>query len=191
MEQMGLNELTIRTISEAKCDVDLAHAKKHLAGMLFEQFAYQYLAAKNKGSNKLLTNDETVGFYRELYPNNKVIYHSTELETDGIEGISVPDLLLVNRFGIIKAVYHCTARRDIDNSEQLIVASKSDKLRHPSFFSNDCTFNIVTTSNANLDIWQGDDSSQIKLPISGRELGEIVNEIWVSATVGFIIQNPS
>jgi len=67
--------------------------EKHFIGRLYQELAFAYLALKET-SGVLLSPERTLIFYQELYPDADRLEHIFGL--DSLEGISVPDGLLID-----------------------------------------------------------------------------------------------
>lgn len=113
---------------------DLNWLRDHFAGKMFQDIAFTSCALSQPQDCILLSPEKTLEFWEKLYPKNRVI--KSPFGLDSIEGISVPDGMVVNEQNDISEAYEYTLsirREYFSRSSDAFKISKGD---FPELFEN-------------------------------------------------------
>jgi len=172
---MGYIERALTVIDQAKNNSELAIAKNYFVGAFFEDMAYKHVQKLNPGI-EIYGPKRTYEYYAGLvYPeiaivDNNIIGHS-------LRGITVPDGLSFNSFGLIDTTYHYTCRREIGNLENMYGSMLVHRDDRPEFFSQKLTFAIATLRGVSINA-QTEDTVQYELPLVPYEFRKLAGEEW-------------
>lgn len=150
-DSLGLSVAGIPAVFSCETETEL---KSRLAGALFGEVGYNKLrveeAAKN---NAVIKKNETLKLWQELYPEAEVVPHP--FGQNSLQGISMPDGLVVNQSGKIVGIIQYELSLKHDTIQHKFRAFEAFTKAFPMLVTPDVQFVIVRPGIQNNQIPEG------------------------------------
>lgn len=155
-------------------------SRSDFTGRAFQEIAYDYMNSTVLPNQVLLNPSRTLAFYTDLYSTNEVIAHCFDL--DSLQGISVPDGLLVDASldepAVAAVVEYTTAKAD-DYFLKKCCHLQKVKIEKPDFFS-DAKLIFVTPKYSPRR--SQPDIQFLQTPFTRKQLKEFLDGIYAQFT---------
>lgn len=160
--------------------LDVGDFVRRLAGKTYQEITYFYLSRQQIPSRTLISPKRTLFLYGRLYPNR--VIKENPLGLDSINGISVPDGLIINVHngtGRIEAVCEYTSHGDYEYFRNKVDGYEIHKEHFPVLFENSHLLFFIPDGSSLFDYTNfGKNVKHKKLPFSGDEFHDFIDVMF-------------
>jgi len=147
------------------------------AGRLNQDMIYNFFVNREPRPNILLSPERTLEFYKKLYPNKPTTKNT--LGFDSLEGISVPDGIIVKEHEGIAAVCEYTLRGDKETFEKKYNGFCINKEHFPQVFANaNLLFAVLSDTYLPISITRQTEVKVKRIPFKHKQFRNYVKNIY-------------
>ena len=158
-----------------------------LPGALFEELSFIYLRHKHKHPERVIPPREVVAFYQQnLFPDARTVVHT--LDRNSLDGISVPDVIVIAPQRKIMVIHECTLDPARDNLDRKFKALQNNKKRFPGRFPNP-RFAVVAPQGTKVAESEYLDIDVEPLPLTDRQFRDFLEDIYYGSLLGVVEGN--
>lgn len=163
--------------------INPAKLNSYFLGAICQNIIYLLMAGQFGGKSAVLSSSRVLTLYEKLYPGHSRI--NQPFGQTSLDGISVPDMMVVKKNCEIDTIYEATLQRNQNYFLKKVHGLQQSKIAHPDIFGYSNLGIIIPKRKFELD--DGEDELQTLahffgvtmpgLPFTARELVEYFNYI--------------